>query len=75
MKGLIKVLLSIWNPFPKKWKLRWGNGKPVLDIRQRKINKQLTEAEIERRLKNKEGLNKCYRIKSRSSLDLSGKSA
>ncbi len=69
-----KILLSIYNPFPKKWKPRWADGRPVLDIRSRKINKLRTEAEVKRRLKNGEDLRQCFKIHSKSSIDFSGKS-
>jgi len=71
----VYLLLSIWNPFPRKWKPRWPDGRPVLDIRSRRINNQKTEAEIKRRLENQEDLRQCFKIRLKSSLDLSGKSA
>ena len=69
------LILSIWNPFPRIWKFRWKDGTPVLDIRQRRINKLLTEAEIKRRLANKEDIRKCFKIQSRSTIDFTGRSA
>jgi len=74
VKYPIFLLLSIWNPFPRKWKPRWPDGRPVLDIRSRRIDREKTEAEIKRRLENGEELRQCFKIKSKSSLSLSGKS-
>lgn len=68
------ILLSIWNPFRRHIKPRWPNGKPVLDIRSRRISNRLKEVEINRRIQNKEEINQCFRIRSRSSLNMSGKS-
>ena len=69
---LVRYILSFWNPRPKKWKQRWPDGRPVLDIRQRKQNKQFTDAEIARRQENGEGENKCYKIHSKSSISFAG---
>lgn len=74
MKYLFCILFSIWNPFRRRLKLRWPNGKPVLDIRSKRLSKKISEAEINRRIKNREDLKQCFQIRSRNSLSMSGKS-
>jgi hypothetical protein len=68
------ILFSIWNPFRQQLKLRWPNGKPVLDIYSKRLSKKISKAEINRRIKNKEDLKQCFQIRSRNSLSMSGKS-
>jgi len=71
---MVRLLLSIYNPFPKKWKARWNDGTEVLDLRSRFINKKRTRTELNRRKQNGEETTKCFKITTKSSLDFSGKS-
>lgn len=68
------ILFSIWNPFRRYIKPRWPNGKPVLDIGSRLLDREITRRETDRRVKNNEEVTQCFRIGLRNSVSMSGKS-
>lgn len=62
VRWICNILLSVWNPFPKKWKPRWPDGKPVFDRRQSKLNREIIKREMARRQRAGETKIKHFKI-------------
>lgn len=70
----LKPFVWLWNPFPKRIKVRSRSGGYVLDIKQRKIDEETREAELLRRAEEGEELQQTFNIHARGNVELEGRS-
>jgi hypothetical protein len=68
---IICALFSIFNPFPRRFKIM-RNGKYVLDIRGRWLSNKIQKQELARRKLAGEEERQCFKIYSKGSVEMSG---
>jgi hypothetical protein len=66
------IVLSVWNPFPGRLKVL-KDGKFVLDFYGRIKSWSITKKELARRRAAGEEETQCYKVSSRGSVEMSGK--
>ena len=71
---MLKYMAYIWNPFKKRWKPRKKNGKPILDIWQRKRERYITETILSQRRREGKAPNSHFKIGVKARLNIHGNS-
>lgn len=69
---LLTILVSIWNPFPRRIKVVKGD-RYILDTWGRMKSRRITQKELARRRANGEEERQCFTISARGSVVLTGK--
>jgi len=69
---MTRSLVWIWNPFPKKLKIKDVKGRYILDTCGRRKDKLFTKRVLDQRKARGEEVTKCYKIGLKSSVGFTG---